>query len=101
MGKYVEVDVNKQFLPKPTYPFPHYPIDFQCCGCSSKKFMCDDCYFYSEEHDMGATVPYCSHLHKVLDSKAPECIYHFSNKRVRSMVKNVMEMEVQHRGKEI
>lgn len=103
MGKYIEIDVNKQFLPKPkpAYFFPVYQENFHCFCDNNETFSCSDCYFYSEDHDMGATIPYCSHLHKVLDSKVPGCRYHFCNKHVRSMVEDVMEMEVQHRGKEI
>lgn len=58
--------MNNQFYPEPTYPFPTYQENFQRCCCSSQTFACNDCYFYSEEHDMGATIPYCNYLHKIL-----------------------------------
>lgn len=75
-------------LPKPVYPFPQYPTCFQGCGCGDRAFLCDDCYFYYEEHDMGATMPCCSHLNTILESKKPQCSYYFSRKRVRQIVEN-------------
>lgn len=47
-------------IPKPTpYNF-QYPA-FCGCGIQMPKKYKEDCYFYCEEHQMGATIPYCSY----------------------------------------
>jgi len=38
-----------------------YPdmFSYPCCSCNSNHGLKEDCYWYSEEHDMGARIPYC------------------------------------------
>ena len=31
------------------------------CGCGYHSDYKDDCYFYKEEHDMGARIPWCGY----------------------------------------
>lgn len=42
-------------------PVPSYPVGYCGCGLSfeSPKYK-EDCYFYGEEHDMGATIRFCT-----------------------------------------
>lgn len=36
-----------------------WPIVGGCCGCGAERKEKTDCYFYYEDHDMGATIPCC------------------------------------------
>ena len=42
-------------------PVPSYPVGYYGCGLSSESpEYKEDCYFYGETHDMGATVRFCT-----------------------------------------
>lgn len=47
-------------IPKPSDYVP-MPECFLGCGCSIQPKERTDCYFYHEEHDMGARIPFCSY----------------------------------------
>ena len=70
---------------------PAYPVFKSYCGCSVKepKYM-RDCYYFYEEPDMGAHIPFCTK--SAIDVYDPpncnkNCPHYISNAEVRKMVK--------------
>jgi len=37
------------------------------CWCDWRENYATDCYFYSEDKDMGASIPWCSYAHCILE----------------------------------
>lgn len=55
---------NKDVIPPlENYSYNSIPPFFSC-GCSTEVKERTDCYFYHEEHDMGARIPFCSYHNK-------------------------------------
>lgn len=68
-----------------------YTFILQPCGCDCGKnrneFMAE-CYFYVEDHDMGARIDWCSQKHQVVGEMEcnAECEFYISQMEVRKMV---------------
>lgn len=54
-------------IPPPVYPTIDF-FSFSCaCGAMQKENYKKDCFFFREEHHMGATIPTCSYHNGGLD----------------------------------
>lgn len=74
-------------FPPPDDPSWNYP---SCCGCSAKREQShkSDCYFYGEEHHMGATIPTCSYHNGGLDvCPCENCNKYISKSDVHKLIK--------------
>lgn len=59
--------IDNIHLPPPVYPFMNL-FAFSCaCGAMQKREHKKDCFFFREEHHMGATIPTCSYNNGGLD----------------------------------
>ena len=68
------------------------------CGCGINDWRDDfrtDCYFYAEDKDMGATIPWCCKLHKVIEPRdcGKDCKFFISKHDVNEMVNERMPEE--------
>lgn len=85
-------------IPATSYHIQYMPYTlsfFGMCGCSGpQKIVKEDCYFYHEEPQMGATIPTCSYHNKGLgDCPCEECKKYISRSDVYKMVKESAEKE--------
>lgn len=63
-------------------------------GCNFRDWREDfrsDCYYYSEDKDMGATIPWCCKIHKVIEPKdcKKDCIFYVSKDYVTKIVDRI------------
>lgn len=73
-------------ISKPSYPFLPYPF---FCGCAmpTEPEHKTDCYFFHEEHQMGATIPTCSYYHGGLGNcPCKDCKKYISKSEAYKMV---------------
>lgn len=78
------------------YPSPFsMPLNFNTCGCGvnyHEKYN-RECYFYDEEQDMGAHIPYCSYLHKLDSFNCDGCRYFRNRREIRKRIADMVEEE--------
>lgn len=69
---------------------PAYPIFMSFCECTPREpEYARDCYYFSEEADMGAHIPCCDALEKFgYEPKGcnSKCKHYISNKEVRRII---------------
>lgn len=60
------------------------------CGCDYYSDYKTDCYFYNEEHDMGARIPWCGYESdiKPLNKCPDDCKNYIEKREVYTIVKN-------------
>lgn len=85
-------------IPVPVYPTQYMPFTlsfFGMCGCGvPRKATKEDCYFYHEEHQMGATIPTCSYHNNGLgDCPCEGCKKYIARSEVCKMVKESVDKE--------
>jgi len=65
-------------------------------GCGLRDWREDyktDCYFFVEDIDMGARIPWCSYDHKIIQhSECDKCKNYIQKRTVYEMVCGVLEM---------
>lgn len=86
---------QKREIPKPSFP----TFNACCCGGQEEKYK-RDCYFYHEDFDMGATIPYCTYDNKGFGHCSCKDCDHFldkaeANKIVRA---DIEEKESKNNG---
>lgn len=78
-------------IPPPVYPFSTFP---SFCGCSmvQQKEHKKDCYFFHEDHDMGATIPFCSYHKGALgDCPCKDCENYLSNSDAHKIIMDAIK----------
>lgn len=51
-----------------------------------------DCYFYTEDHDMGATIPWCSRDHKIIErQKCNGCKGYIAKSEIYKVALQIIE----------
>jgi hypothetical protein len=63
-------------------------IETYSCGCDKQPDYKQDCYFYSEDHDMGATIRCCTYS-KIVYGECPckGCNYYLSKSDADKIVR--------------
>lgn len=74
-------------LPKPIQITAEH-ISFIGCSCFSELTKKENCYFYQEVRDMGATIPTCNYYAKLGHCPCEDCKKYISKSTVFEMVKN-------------
>lgn len=74
---------------------PVYPVFDTWPSCFTKDWredFCTDCYFYEEDKDMGASIPWCCKQHKILEvgDCLGTCKFYISNARVSVLVQKAL-----------
>lgn len=85
-------------IPMPVYPTQYMPfaVSFlDMCGCGvPQKTAKKDCYFYHEEHQMGATIQTCSYHNNGLgDCPCEGCKKYIARSKVYKMAKEAVDKE--------
>lgn len=73
--------------------YGHYPI-YQCgcyCGASETKEVKEDCYFYSEQMDMGARIDTCSYNGTLGSCPCKDCKKYISNKETSQIIRGIVD----------
>ena len=67
--------------------------NYVCGGCGYYSDYKEDCYFYNEEHDMGARVPWCGYdrAFKMLNECPENCGHYIPKKNVHGLVRDLLE----------
>lgn len=64
-----------------------YPVFVYGCGCGIDRKEKTDCYFYREDHDMGATVPYCLYHGGYGNCSCNGCNKYFPSRKAFGIIK--------------
>lgn len=72
-----------------------YPCSSFLSGCGRHDWRDDfktDCFHYTEDHDMGATIPWCGHTHTVIErKKCDNCKHYISKADVYEFASHILE----------
>ena len=82
-------------------PTPSYPcIPRFTCGCKDwREDFKTDCFYYSEDIDMGAIIPWCSHEHTTLEAmECNGCKNYISKREVYEVASQILEERRESNG---
>ena len=75
------------------FQYPYVSYYGRCnCGCYIENNRKEDCYFYVEDHDMGATIPWCCKKHCVIES-CEGCSFYISKSDADKIINEHFEGE--------
>jgi len=68
------------------------PLETYSCGCNKQLDYNEDCYFYNEDYDMGATIRFCTYS-KIEFGLCPckGCTHYLSKNDADKIIRKALE----------